>query len=510
MPSSKKNARPQQPMPAILLPSLPPLPNMIMSDDESDDNGEDRYSAEYHAKMRAKQRSDDDNKKQPPPPPPRFGGIQIAAQAAANPTRIMMAPPKTRNSSRLALPSSASESTSASTTPKPNRPRAIQHRRFTIDNDDAKKAAGVIKKSASKPPTPSSSDHLLQSPTQLRRMLEVPQATTSRPMFGIAKTTSVASPPTSNACASRAGSEPREPHHSSSGDVNGDDDTDDDDDDFDDGSSLLVPLRNQNVRRTYTAPRKGRPPTKKTTSKLSNLRTAMDKKYRAQQQATKQPPLKAGQPPGLTKNVLAAQHKAYVNNKIAEQIKSAEQIKRAGASSSVPGDKPAVAVVVAAANSEVIKKPDAPTLSTVDTAASTASPSAPVVVVKRSRSRKTVHQPLVDDSDWTICMDVECDVDAASSPKQPRIEANSVPKTDGTVAKKPPTEARPSASEKADAALRASVEIVRSISNPNGDMIKKVAFLRTVINYMLVVLGRPSIELRRGITFEELRQLYGE
>lgn len=112
--------------------------------------------------------------------------------------------------------------------------------------------------------------------------------------------------------------------------------------------------------------------------------------------------------------------------------------------------------------------------------------------------RKTAHQPIV--SDEMEFINDEDEVDPLALPDdQQQIPAD----TRGTSTRK-----RSASSVDSSCALITQLDVVREMPNPNADLMKKVAFLRTCVNYMLKELGRTQLEFKRGMTLAEMKAHY--
>lgn len=56
--------------------------------------------------------------------------------------------------------------------------------------------------------------------------------------------------------------------------------------------------------------------------------------------------------------------------------------------------------------------------------------------------------------------------------------------------------------------LSSQLETVKTIKNPNSDLLRKVAFLRICVNYMMTELEGETFNFGKNITYENLKTKY--
>lgn len=106
----------------------------------------------------------------------------------------------------------------------------------------------------------------------------------------------------------------------------------------------------------------------------------------------------------------------------------------------------------------------------------------PMKISRATSRRKTTHQPMHVDED-------EIEFVTDDTPVvQMKVE---------------PDKRSASSIQKAD-----RLDVVRQIVNPNADLMKKVAFLRTCVNYMMKELGRKQFVFERGMSFATMKAHY--
>lgn len=124
-------------------------------------------------------------------------------------------------------------------------------------------------------------------------------------------------------------------------------------------------------------------------------------------------------------------------------------------------------------------------------------PSFAVPHVTGSSRRKTAHKPITNDDD---IMFVEVDGTVVTVAPRSSVPSNPPPS---------PTQIRPRPSSTPPLSPR-SLELqgVRAIENPNADLIKKVAFLRCCVNYMMSELDRKPYSFHRYSNLNYLTSRY--
>lgn len=109
--------------------------------------------------------------------------------------------------------------------------------------------------------------------------------------------------------------------------------------------------------------------------------------------------------------------------------------------------------------------------------------------------RKTTHQPICSDEMEFLNDDPLAILDDV----KPSIRVSS-----SSITRKRTAQSPLLSSARTDQQL----DVVRTITNPNADLMKKVAFLRTCVNYMLKELGRGQLVFSRGMTLSEMKAHY--